>query len=327
MFSRQMRRFPFEPFATDQHADPKRRYHLELDRRFPFAIRLISYDDITPPFPLSWHERLELFVPCNGHGEFLMGETRVAFSPGDVVVVDNMKLHGIVKHHGTARRAMVITFMPEFVYNLASPACDSLFLTPFYWQPAGVVPAIRATDPAAAPLHKALMQLTDCYYARGGGLHFQAGCKAFLLEALYLLADHFGWPDHTQQEYVQQQERSRLLGNLHEFLLANVSEKITVGIAASLVNMSESTFMKYFKRVTGETFVSYLTRLRLERAADLLAGTNMAIAEISYTVGFPDQSYFDRVFRRHFSKTPREVRKGPMRAAIESGSSRQQPAG
>jgi AraC-like DNA-binding protein len=310
MFSREMRRFPFEPFVTDQHVDPKRRYHLELDRRFPFAVRLLSYNTVTPPFPLSWHERLELFVPCNGHGEFVMGERKIAFSPGDVLVVDNMKLHGIVKHLGAVRRVMVVTFLPEFVYNLASPACDSLFLTPFYWQPDGVVPVVRSTDDIAPTMHEALMRLARCYYAADREPHYQAGCKAFLLEVLYLLAAHFGWPERTHQEYLLQQERSRLLGKLHEFLLANFSEKITVRSAASLVNMSESTFMKYFKRVTGETFVSYLTRLRLERAAELLEATNLPIADISYSVGFPDQSYFDRMFRRHFSRTPREVRRG-----------------
>lgn len=318
MFSREMRRFPFEPFATDQHVDPKKRYHLELNRRFPFAIRLLSYDTVKPPFPLSWHERLELFIPCNGHGDFVMGETKVAFSPGDVVVVDNMKLHGIVEHWGAIRRAMVVTFMPEFVFNLASPACDSLFLTPFYWQSAGIVPVIRSTDAVASAVHEALTRLARCYYAPNRGPHYQAGCKAFLLEVLYLLAAHFGWPERTHQEYVLQQERSRLLGKLHEYLLANVAEKITVRCAASLVNMSESTFMKYFKRVTGETFVSYFTRLRLERAAELLEGSSMPIAEISYAVGFPDQSYFDRVFRRHFSKTPREVRKGSAKTGYES---------
>jgi AraC-like DNA-binding protein len=203
-----------------------------------------------------------------------------------------------------------VTFLPEFVYNLASPACDSLFLTPFYWQPAGVVPVLRSTDPAADSMHQALMRLTQCYYTSDRGPHYQAGCKAFLLEILYLLAAHFGWPERTHQEYLLQQERSRLLGKLHEFLLDNFAEKISVRSAASLVNMSESTFMKYFKRVTGETFVSYLTRLRLERAAELLEATNLPIADISYSVGFPDQSYFDRMFRRHFSRTPREVRRG-----------------
>jgi hypothetical protein len=100
MFSREMTRFPFEQFATDQHVHPKWRYHLDLDRRFPFAIRLLVYDAVRPPFPLSWHERLELFIPCNGCGEFVMGQRRVSFPPGDVVVVDNMKFHGITEHSG-----------------------------------------------------------------------------------------------------------------------------------------------------------------------------------------------------------------------------------
>ena len=88
-----------------------------------------------------------------------------------------------------------------------------------------------------------------------------------------------------------------MLDKLNPFLWANFSERVTVASAASAVNMSESSFMKYFKRVTGRTFISYLTRLRLERAEDLLERTSLSVAEISHSVGFADQSYFDRVFR------------------------------
>ena len=48
--------------------------------------------------------------------------------------------------------------------------------------------------------------------------------------------------------------------------------------------------MKYFKRITGQTFVSYANRLRLDRAAQLLQRTDLTVADISNEVGFPDQS-------------------------------------
>jgi two-component system response regulator YesN len=70
--------------------------------------------------------------------------------------------------------------------------------------------------------------------------------------------------------------------------------------------------MKYFKAVTGETFVSYLTRLRVERAMQMLEESDKAIAEIAAAVGFADQSYFDKMFRRYFKRAPRDVRHPPM---------------
>lgn len=69
--------------------------------------------------------------------------------------------------------------------------------------------------------------------------------------------------------------------------------------------------MKYFNAATGETFVSYLTRLRVERAMQMLEESAKAIAEIAAAGGF-DQSYFDKMFRRYFERVPRDVRLPPV---------------
>jgi two-component system response regulator YesN len=66
--------------------------------------------------------------------------------------------------------------------------------------------------------------------------------------------------------------------------------------------------MRYFKQAAGETFVDYLTHLRIHKARLLLRDENLSIAEISNLVGFADQSYFDKRFKEHFGKSPREYR-------------------
>jgi AraC-like DNA-binding protein len=50
--------------------------------------------------------------------------------------------------------------------------------------------------------------------------------------------------------------------------------------------------------------------VRRTHAAQFLQGTARSIAEIASAVGFSDQSYFDRRFRRHFGRTPSQFRKG-----------------
>jgi AraC family transcriptional activator of mtrCDE len=292
----------------DHLIDPKKRYHLPLDPQFPLAVKLFSYDDIFPPFPMNWHERLELFVVLAGEGSFSMGDVVVPFQRGDILVVDNMKLHGIADFRGGRRRAMVITFLPEFVYSLGSPLCDSLFLTPFYCQSKTMPPVVRSADRLAVAVQNALTRLVRCYLTSPDGLQYQAGCKAYLLEALYLLTLHFGWSEIARSEYFRKRERSRMLGQLHEYLLTHVADKVSVADAAGVVGMSESKFMKYFKGVTGETFVSYLNRLRAEKAGQLLEETSLSVAEVATEVGFADQSYFVKVFRRYFGRTPSEVR-------------------
>jgi len=308
-FVREMTRFQFESWSIEDLDGYESGRHVEFDPLFPFSIKLLEYDLTRPPL-LNWHDHLEIFVPCGGHGTFAMGGRVLPFAAADVLIVENLKPHGIQQFHGECPRGMVIAFPPEFVCGHDALPCDSGFLAPFYRQGAARQPIFKADDPQTANVHSALLRLANCYTESARNLRLQSGCKVYLLELLYLLAARLDRPRFMQPESVVHEVESGQLDKLYRFLFANLSERITVADAASTLNMSESTFMKYFKRATGETFVSHLTRLRLERAADLLRRTNLPVAEISYSVGFADQSYFDRVFRRHFSRTPREVRRG-----------------
>lgn len=63
-----------------------------------------------------------------------------------------------------------------------------------------------------------------------------------------------------------------------------------------------------FKRETGETFVSYLTKVRMERAAELLRTTDAKTYIIAEKVGITEANYFSYVFKKHFGVAPSKFR-------------------
>lgn len=299
---------PFEPFRIDHLVDQRRRYQLDLDPRFPLAVRLLSFSTLSNTLRFNWHERLEIFVAAAGRGRFRMGDRVIDYACGDIVVVDNLKLHGLVDCHGIERHGVVINFLPELVCNPAFP-CDSIYLLPFYARPPEAEPILRAKDRLSGEVHAALGKMVRCYFAESSSpLGRQAACKAHLLEALYHLASHFGLADAPATEYDGRRRQSLQFGRLYEYLRENYSEPIKVSEAASMVGLSEFRFMKFFKKATGMTFVAYLTQLRLSQAHRALIESNLSIAEIAASVGFSDQSYFDRRFRLLYKQTPRQVR-------------------
>jgi two-component system response regulator YesN len=87
-------------------------------------------------------------------------------------------------------------------------------------------------------------------------------------------------------------------------------EPITVNDGAATLHMSRPHFMRLFRSTMGETFVSYVNRVRVEKAEALLVSTDKTIAEIGLEAGFKDQSYFGQVFRKLVNLTPREYRSG-----------------
>lgn len=298
----------FEPYAIDHLIDASHHHHLPLDAEFPFFIKALSYESFRSGEHLTWHNRLELFCPVSGAGRFQMGERLIDFKSNDLLVVDNLKLHGAYDFTPPHSQSIVIYFRAELFYNLGSAVCDYAYLTPFYGLTEEILPILRAEEPAAAAVHDALRKLLRCYFEAPQDQYSRIGCKAYLSEILYLLSQHFGTSELARAEYVRRREQAQRLGALVDFLDRNYGEKITAPQAAEIAGMSQSHFTRFFKQATGMTFVDYLTHLRVSKARQLLRDITLSIAEISNLVGFADQSYFDKRFKERFGKAPRECR-------------------
>lgn len=304
------RRLQFEPHDIARQLDERGRYEVELNREFPFLIKLFHYTSRQHTRGVTWHERLELFLPLDGPTRFRMADQEVALAPGDLLVVNNFKLHHVVDFPGFDTRAVVISFMPEFVYSLGSPSHDYTFLLPFYSKPEKHPHVLRAGDAAAPPVYLALAQLLEQFFAEGDQRLRQAGCKAFFLSLLYHLARHCSTSEVMKWEFVREQQRALRLKPLFEHITRRFADKLTVAEAARLVHMSEPQLMKTFKKVAGMTLVAYLNHVRLSNGARLLKETAKSIAEVANEVGFGDQSYFDKQFKRAFGCPPKEFRSG-----------------
>ncbi len=77
---------------------------------------------------------------------------------------------------------------------------------------------------------------------------------------------------------------------------------------ARVANFSEFHFMRVYRALAGESLGATTQRLRLRRAAHLLAGTQQTISEISGRVGFDTPQAFARAFRQHFGVAPSDAR-------------------
>jgi AraC family transcriptional regulator len=90
-----------------------------------------------------------------------------------------------------------------------------------------------------------------------------------------------------------------------EHLRAHLDQELPVTAMATVAQLSPSHFSRLFKQSTGLSPHQYLLRQRIERARELLADPGRRIAEVSYELGFPSQSYFTTVFRTLVGVTPR----------------------
>ncbi len=98
------------------------------------------------------------------------------------------------------------------------------------------------------------------------------------------------------------------LQKVYEYISANYQRKIEVAEAASLLNLTNEAFCRYFKKVSGTTFTRFLNQYRVTQSKRLLlAGKN--ISETFHESGFESLSYFTRVFKKVTGENPSEFQK------------------
>ena len=95
-----------------------------------------------------------------------------------------------------------------------------------------------------------------------------------------------------------------------EYLFFNFSQEIPLSYLADMVHFSDSHLSKTFKKETGTTISEYIARMRCRHAAQLLRNTELSVQEISNYVGYPDNNYFVKVFKKQYGVTPTAFRSG-----------------
>lgn len=92
------------------------------------------------------------------------------------------------------------------------------------------------------------------------------------------------------------------------FIEQNFFRKITLQEIAQSANISKSEALRCFQKIVNMTPIQYVNEYRLYRAKKLLLETNKTIMEISIMTGFESASYFNRLFKKIYKMTPKEMR-------------------
>ena len=119
-----------------------------------------------------------------------------------------------------------------------------------------------------------------------------------------ILFSYFMKRAHVREEAIDE----RFLRVL-EFVRQHISRPISIEELADCACLTKSYLIRSFRQTMGITPLQYVLRQKIQHAQSLLLGTNDSVASISLAVGFPDASYFTRLFHRQLGFTPLEYRK------------------
>lgn len=98
----------------------------------------------------------------------------------------------------------------------------------------------------------------------------------------------------------------------------NLRRGLSLDEAAEYASMSSCYFSKFFKKMTGQNYIAYVTDGKIELAKQMLLDTNMPVINISYELSYGETNYFSKAFKRKVGITPTEFRERNRRTGDES---------
>lgn len=132
----------------------------------------------------------------------------------------------------------------------------------------------------------------------------------FAIKSLYYML----WQDICEdyivdvKNYDENDGDAKLFYEVEAFICENFTEPLSLKYMADKYSVTESKFSRWFKKYSGEKFVDYLRRIRLEYARNQLMTTDYSITEIAFQAGFSNLSVFNRNFLEVYGVQPSKYR-------------------
>ncbi len=306
-----LRPLPHEPFSIGGRLDERRYLSREFPRELPLLLSLQAYPAYRRMVGenwMHWHDYYELWIATGGRGEYRCGNHRFAFDPGDVVLVDPLKIHGVLDME-KGHAPLVLFFPAEAVASLGS-GWEMGYLAAWDRRPERLRPRLEADAPAALAVHGALLRLVRAWFDDAPGEERTLALRVHLLELLLGLRRAFARRGLGVPETLSRRaERETRLGRVLEYVAQKADGPLSQPAVARVAGMSTSRFRAFFKETTGWGFADYVRDLRLERAARLLRETAESVAGIACATGFADQSHLQRLFKKKHGLSPLAYRR------------------
>lgn len=246
----------------------------------------------------------ELTFIVTGSGVRTIGDTYSEFSAGDLVLIPPRIPH--IWNFDTDRtdedgkvNNLTLTFPTELFDRCLSAFPD---FTERFEHMKSLTKAISFDPRTDSKIAETMLKMRD------------EKPEDLLPYVLYLIL-HIEKNIHTAKVAGSVPETGRVadrINKVRRYTETNYTKPITIDSVAQHIGMNRSSFCTFFKKTTGQTYITYLNKLRVDRATTLLREGNFSIEEVGSMVGFNEESYFIRCFRSTRGMSPKDYVEGLM---------------
>ena len=256
-------------------------------------------------FPIHIHPECELNFIENAKGaQRIVGDSIEEIDEEELVLVTNPHLEHAWKDYRNVSKnihEITIQFHPDLLTDTFLNKNQMISIRQLFRHAERGVAFSRESIAKVRPLLKTLTCENDSFYS-----------LIKLLIILHELSIDKGMRELSTGQFaanvMHQHSSDESLGRVMDYLSRHYSEVIRLSEVAEMVNMSESSFCRFFKQHTSKSFIDFLTDIRLGAASRALIDSSLSIAEIGYDCGFNNLSNFNSIFKKKKGVTPSEFR-------------------
>jgi AraC-like DNA-binding protein len=261
---------------------------------------------VEPGFELHTHEFVEMVVVLGGRGLHLSSYGDYEIGAGDVFVIHRDVAHGFTESRGMKIVNFMITesFLDDTGRWLRRlPGYHSLFvLEPVYRCRQKIRNRLRLSASELKPVARLVNSFTEELANK------RPAYQAIVIAHWQMLLAHLC---RVFSDVADGEAPFSPLADTIAFMELHYAEKLSLRDLARRAHLSPNHFIRMFRQYYGMTPARYVNDLRIDRARELLRGTERSVTDIALSCGFGDSNYFARAFRKVEGLTPRAYRKSP----------------
>lgn len=249
--------------------------------------------------PWHYHPECEITYIHKGKGVLFIGDEMMEYGDNELVILGPNLPHewrsDVMDSPDQYSESVSIhfnqSFLGDYFYTLpeTGPVCDLLNHS---------VRGIKVTDGA---LKEELKEIINELRAANGLPRIYK-----LLQLLHLLSDCSGATYLSSTSFVAtiDQDRDHRIKVMYAYVMKNFAHPISVKDASAVINMTATSFCRFFKERTHKSFVEYLHEVRVGYACRLLLEGKHSVSQVAYESGFGNLSNFNKQFRKIKKVTP-----------------------
>lgn len=248
-----------------------------------------------------WHRELEFLRVRRGAFRARISSSFYDVGEGDLLFVNSGELHAAHSDSGGVCAFEAVVFSPDLLRGPSEDRIQLEYLVPLLNGTLSVPRLFSGGEGAR------LFAAFDSVYRLLDGRPpaYEIDAKAGIYSLFALLAG----TGRREASPRSGEAAAETVKNGIRYMQEHYGGKIAEEEIASFCHVSRGYFCRIFRKYTAESPGRYLARLRLGKAAELLAGTDRKVLNIALDCGFGSQSYFIRIFEKNMGVSPSEYRK------------------